>query len=264
MNISKKLNYNLYYYLSKNLKIGTTFIGGRNYSGHICIHHRSGGAKRNYCLIDFYRRINSFGIILKIIKDLNRTALLGAIIYENGLFSYIILSEGIKLGYKLYSGSKKNFRGKLNLGFASPLNYINLFTIVNNVETIPYTGAKVARSAGTSCLLVGKKKGNVLLKLKSGWILYVSKYCIATLGHVSNMLHKFINYKKAGRVINLGKKPIVRGLAKNACDHPHGGGEGRKSSPSSPRSPWGWLTSGTSSNRKKYQILKKKKFKTLR
>ena len=57
------------------------------------------------------------------------------------------------------------------------------------------------------------------------------------MGHVSNMLHKFINYRKAGRVVNLGKKPVVRGLAKNACDHPHGGGEGRKSPPSSPRSP---------------------------
>ncbi len=34
-------------------------------------------------------------------------------------------------------------------------------------------------------------------------------------------MHKFINLKKAGRVINLGKKSKVRGLAKNACDHPH-------------------------------------------
>jgi len=168
MLINKKLNYNIYYYLSKNLKIGTSFVSGRNYSGHICIHHKSGGVKRNYCLIDFYRRINSFGIILKIIKDLNRTALLGAIIYENGLFSYIILSENITLGQKLYSGSKKNFRGKLKNGFASCLNYINLFTIVNNVEIKPYTGAILARSAGSSCLLVGKKNDNIILKLKSG------------------------------------------------------------------------------------------------
>jgi len=51
------------------------------------------------------------------------------------------------------------------------------------------------------------------------------------------MVHKFINYKKAGNVIKLGKRPIVRGLAKNACDHPHGGGEGQKSALSSPKSP---------------------------
>ncbi len=127
-----KSHYNLYYYLSKSLKVGTSSIAGRNHTGQICIHHRSGGVKRNYCLIDFYRRINSFGILLKIIKDLNRTAFLGSIIYENGLFSYIILSEGLEPGSKLYSGSKKILRGgKLKSGYASSLNFINLFTIVN-------------------------------------------------------------------------------------------------------------------------------------
>jgi len=264
MIISKKLNYSLYSYLSNKLKIGTFFVGGRNFTGHICVHHRSGGVKRNYCLIDFYRRINSFGLIYKIIKDLNRTAFLGSIIYENGLFSYIILSEGIKIGDRLYSGDIKNFRGKIKNGFALCLNVINLFIIVNNVEINPYNGSKMARAAGASCLIVGKKKDNVILKFKSGWNMYVSKYCIAVIGHVSNMQHKFIDYEKAGRRINLGKKSIVRGLAKNACDHPHGGGEGRKSPPSSPKSPWGWLTCGTSSNKKKYQILKKKKFKLIR
>lgn len=237
MDINKKLNYNLIFNISKKLKIGTTFLGGRNFSGHICIHHRSGGVKRNYSLVDFYRRINSFGIIIKIIKDLNRTALLGSIIYENGLFSYIILSEGVTVGNRLYSGSKKNFKTKAKLGYSTSLKYISLFTTVNNIEFRPYTGSKLARAAGTSCLLVGRKYNYVILKLKSGWNLYLSKYCIASIGNVSNMLHHFVNFKKAGRVINLGKKPIVRGLAKNACDHPHGGGEGRKSPPSSPRSP---------------------------
>lgn len=106
-----------------------------------------------------------------------------------------------------------------------------MFTIINNVEIKPYTGAIIARSAGSSCLLVGKKKREYILKLKSGWNIYISKYCIATLGNVSNSLHKFMNYGKAGRLMNLGKKPTVRGLAKNACDHPHGGGEGRNLNP---------------------------------
>jgi large subunit ribosomal protein L2 len=168
MEIHKKLNYSLYSYLSKNLKVGTFFVGGRNFTGHICVHHRSGGVKKNYYLIDFYRRVNSFGLIYKIIKDLNRTAFLGSIIYENGLFSYIILSEGLQIGDKIYSGSKKNFRGKSKNGFALCLNSINLFTIVNNVEMNPYTGSLLARAAGASCLLVGKKKDNVILKFKSG------------------------------------------------------------------------------------------------
>jgi len=61
-------------------------------------------------------------------------------------------------------------------------------------------------------------------------------------------------------MINLGKKSTVRGVAMNPCDHPHGGGEGKKSPLSPAKSPWGWNTSGgTSSNNKKYQIFKKKK-----
>ncbi len=32
---------------------------------------------------------------------------------------------------------------------------------------------------------------------------------------------------KAGKSRHLGKRPHVRGSAKNACDHAHGGGEGR-------------------------------------
>jgi len=36
---------------------------------------------------------------------------------------------------------------------------------------------------------------------------------------------------------NLGVRPTVRGVAKNPCDHPHGGGEGKKSPPSAQRSP---------------------------
>jgi len=98
--------------------------------------------------------------------------------------------------------------------------------------------------------IIGKKKDSIILKFKSGWNVYISKYSIAVIGHVSNMAHKFINYKKAGQMISLGKKPKVRGLAKNACDHPHGGGEGQKSALTSPKSRWGWLTSGTASKKK--------------
>ena len=34
---------------------------------------------------------------------------------------------------------------------------------------------------------------------------------------------KQINLGKAGRARNLGRRPSVRGVAKNAVDHPHGG-----------------------------------------
>jgi large subunit ribosomal protein L2 len=57
------------------------------------------------------------------------------------------------------------------------------------------------------------------------------------MGIISNVLHKFYNYKKAGFLRSLGIRPTVRGVAMNPCDHPHGGGEGKKSPPSAARSP---------------------------
>jgi len=59
--------------------------------------------------------------------------------------------------------------------------------------------------------------------------LILSNYCLASLGLASNSLHKFYNYKKAGIIRALGIRPTVRGVAMNPCDHPHGGGEGKKS-----------------------------------
>jgi large subunit ribosomal protein L2 len=52
---------------------------------------------------------------------------------------------------------------------------------------------------------------------------------ICSLGIVSNSLHRFTRISKAGINRALGKRPTVRGVAMNPCDHPHGGGEGRKS-----------------------------------
>lgn len=46
---------------------------------------------------------------------------------------------------------------------------------------------------------------------------------------VSNMQKKYIKKKKASENIFLGKKPTVRGVAKNCVDHPHGGGRGKTS-----------------------------------
>jgi len=146
-------------FLNKKFKIGTIFKSGRNFSGHICVHHKNSGIKKTYSYIDFFRRINSFGLLYKIIKDQNRTAFLGAIFYENGLFSYIILSENLKIGDKIYSGSFFNINKMLiTTGYAIPLSYINLFNIINNIESFPYKGSIFSRSAGSSAVLIGKKK----------------------------------------------------------------------------------------------------------
>jgi len=60
---------------------------------------------------------------------------------------------------------------------------------------------------------------------------------LGSLGMVSNPSFFLINTRKAGFSRNMGIRPSVRGIAKNPCDHPHGGGEGKGSPPVAQVSP---------------------------
>jgi len=240
--------------------VGLKPLSGRNYIGKICVHHKSGGVNKIYYLIDFHRKLNMYGFIYKIFIDINRTSLVGGIVYENGLFSYIILTDGLKIGSYIYSGLLNK---EYILGYTLLLKNIKLFTVLNNIELYCNKGAKLVRSAGNSAIATSFNNNIINVKLKSGWNVKLSIYNLATYGNVSNSKHKFNIINKAGNNRLLGIRPSVRGVAMNPCDHPHGGGEGKKSPPSAQRSPWGWLTKGTPSLKKRYQIRKKKLYKNI-
>jgi large subunit ribosomal protein L2 len=75
------------------------------------------------------------------------------------------------------------------------------------------------------------------IKLSSGKELLLPLQCYATLGTVTNELYYLTQLGKAGNSRWLGKRPKVRGVAMNPVDHPHGGGEGKKSGKDF--TPWG-------------------------
>jgi len=152
----------------------------------------------------------------------------------------------------------------LSIGSSVPLLYTELFSLVSNIELIPYFGGLLARAAGSSVIVTAKIDDKILLKSKSGWNFLISKFVIVTMGAGSNVLYKFIRIGKAGKNRALGIRPTVRGVAMNPCDHPHGGGEGRKSPSVAARSPWGWLTKNTPSKITKVQVAYKKLAKVIR
>jgi len=86
--------------------------------------------------------------------------------------------------------------------------------------------------------------------------------CIASLGVISNKWNNNI-IGKAGKSRWLGFKPKVRGVAMNPCDHPHGGGNGKKSKPVVPFNAWKTVFKWTPTKNKKYELLKKAKYKKL-
>jgi large subunit ribosomal protein L2 len=101
-------------------------------------------------------------------------------------------------------------------------------SLLNSVAIEKSSGASLARAAGTFCILLKKFSSNkILIRLPSKEEIFLEENCIATIGRVSNLNHKFISFYKAGQNRLHGKKPIVRGVARNPVDHPHGGGGGR-------------------------------------
>lgn len=254
------------YHLKKTVKNTNSVLssyGGRNFLGRICVYHKGAGNKNGFIHLDFYRRLNQVGILLKILKDTYRTGYIGLILYSNGLSSFILLSEGLFKGLSIFSGFDFNIQQKVTniTGSTTLLKNIGLFSNVNSIELFPLSGSKMSRAAGVSSLIISKDYRQVSFKMSSGWQLSVSSNCLSTIGMVSNFFNYYRVIGKAGISRSLGIKPTVRGVIKNPCDHPHGGGEGRGSPPAAQVSPWGWLTKGTPSKNKKVDRLLRRKFK---
>ncbi len=222
---------------------------GRNSYGRITVRHRGGGNRRKYRVIDFKR--NKFDIpaeVLTIEYDPNRSAHIALVQYEDGVKSYIIAPEGLKVGDTIISGTDVD----IVTGNALPLENMPVGTIVHNVELYPGRGAQLARSAGNSAQLMALEGDYALLRLPSGELRNVPRTCIATVGVVGNFEHANIKIGKAGRKRNMGWRPTVRGSVMNPNDHPHGGGEGK--SPigrPGPCTPWGKPALGYKTRSKK-------------
>jgi large subunit ribosomal protein L2 len=92
------------------------------------------------------------------------------------------------------------------------------------------------------------------IKLPSGEMRKVRLECYATIGSIGNGDYFNISWGKAGRSRWMGIRPQTRGMAMNPVDHPMGGGEGKSKSGGGrkhPKSPWGQLSKGLRTRKKK-------------
>ncbi|MBQ6327507.1 MAG: 50S ribosomal protein L2, partial [Kiritimatiellae bacterium] len=214
---------------------------GRNNQGRITVRQRGGGAKQRLRIVDFKRR--KFGVeatVKDIAYDPTRSAYLALLEYADGVKSYILAPEGLRPGMKVMNGPS----AEATLGNCLPLSQIPLGLMVHAIELVPGQGAKVGRSAGNACQVMARDGGRVTLKMPSGEVRIFDGRCLACVGSVGNKDWGSIKLGKAGRRRHMGIRPTVRGVAMNPVDHPMGGGEGRTSGGSHPRSPWGKLAKG--------------------
>ena len=210
--------------------------GGRNNQGHVTSRHRGGGHKQQYRRVDFKR--DKFGVparVAEIEYDPNRSARIALLVYADGEKRYILHPKGLSQGDTVVSGPGSDVR----IGNAIPLSEMPLGTSVHNVELKIGKGGQMIRSAGSSAQVVAKEGDYVTLRLRSTEMRRVHARCLATVGEVGNSEHELLSLGKAGKSRWLGKRPKVRGVAKNPVDHPLGGGEGKSSGGRPPVSPWG-------------------------
>jgi large subunit ribosomal protein L2 len=221
---------------------------GRNTHGRVTMRHQGGGHKHHLRIIDFRRNKDGVAATVERLEyDPNRSAFIALVKYTDGELAYIIAPQRLKAGDEVMSGDRVDIKP----GNAMPLANMPVGTIVHNVELKKGRGGQLARSAGTYAQLVGKDAGYAQLKLSSGELRLVPAECLATVGAVSNPDNQNTVVGKAGRTRWLGHRPVVRGVAMNPVDHPHGGGEGKTSGGRHPVTPWGKPTKGKKTRKNK-------------
>ncbi|KAK9381590.1 mitochondrial 54S ribosomal protein uL2m [Kockiozyma suomiensis] len=238
--------------------------GGRNHTGRITAKHIGGGHKRRLRVLDFERREGGTHTVVRIEYDPGRTAHI-ALLHNDKTqkLSYVLAAEGLRSGDKVESfregipadvsasdegqidsallASRTNRRGN-----CMPLSMVPIGTVVHAIGLYKNGPGVLCRAAGSFARLLSKDEDKQLaaVRLKSGEERWVPLEACATIGTVSNAENLFLSLGKAGRKRWMGRRPVVRGLAMNANEHPHGGGRGKSKGNVPSQSAWGTLAKG--------------------
>lgn len=213
----------------KSLCFGQARSGGRNNNGRITAARKGGNSHRKVIRIIDSKR-NEFwnipGEVIRLERDPGRTGRIALIKYivdanNNNVeqYRYIVCPDGLQVGSSIIAGDKV----EPNVGNAMKLKDAPQGTVVHNLELYPGKGAQICRSAGAGASITGRDGDFVILKLRSGELRRFNRECLCTIGEVSNKNHSNEIIGKAGRNRWLGRRPSVRGIAKNPVDHAMGG-----------------------------------------
>ncbi len=221
---------------------------GRNNSGRITVRHRGGGVKRHYRLVNHNLPAGLTVTVEEIEYDPNRSARIARVKDQHGLYHYILADTSMTVGKVIKSGADVPVEESNRM----PLANIPVGTQIYAIEIHAGKGAQMVRSAGTRAQLMAKEGDYAQVRMPSGEVRKFRLEATAAIGVVGNVQHQNIKIGSAGRKRRKGIRPSVRGVVMNAADHPHGGGDGgRHGAGKAPRTPWGQLTLGYRTRRRK-------------
>lgn len=230
----------------KSITKGKKKIAGKTNSGVTSCWHRGGAHKINFKYIDFFRKpTNMLFKVCGFEYDASRTSyviLLGTRVRSVIHYTRVLYTKNVGLSNEIRNNPPSvTFFG---FGDAYFIADLPVGASIHSIEKTPGQGSKLVRAAGCFGQIVQKTHTSVVVKLPSGKLLYCKKNTRCTFGIVGYDNNKLCVIGKAGRARWLGRRPIVRGVAMNPVDHPHGGGEGKSKVGGHPVTPWGKLTKG--------------------
>ncbi len=179
---------------------------------------------RHYGQIRYPSVKNWEGRVERLVKDPGHYAPVAVVRMDDNSNRNFIAHDGMFEGQKIRGGQNV----APAVGNTLPLGLIPDGSIVYNVELRPGSGGNIARTPGSFCTVVAHGE-NVTLKLPSGKMRDIKPSCLATIGVAGGGGRNSKPFLKAGKRIHAyqsrAKRPYtVRGIAMNAVNHPHGGG----------------------------------------
>lgn len=221
---------------------------GRNNTGRITVRHRGGGVKRHHRLMNHKLAPGTVATVEEIEYDPNRSARIARIKDQHGLYHYVLADTQMVKGKVITSGGD----APIETSNRMPLAKIPVGSQIYAIEIHAGKGAQMVRSAGAKAQLMAKEGDHAQVRLPSGEVRRFRLEATAAIGVVGNVQHQNVKIGSAGRNRRKGIRPGVRGVVMNAADHPHGGGDGgRHGTGKPPRTPWGQLTLGYRTRRRK-------------
>lgn len=223
---------------------------GRSSHGAVTSWHRESGQRRRYRVVDRIFFLQMPAVLCRFERDVvRRSGILALLCFANGFLSYSVAAKGSKIGSLLYPSSYFGTESDVSLatpGSVIPLNVAPVGTLIFNISIRARGLGSLSRSGGSGSQIVAKSKDFIAIKLPSGRLTLVSSSICAQFGSPALELRRSLKIplRKASSSRYIGRRPIVRGVAMNPIDHPHGGGEGKTSGGRHSVTPWGRLTKG--------------------
>jgi len=150
---------------------------------------------------------------------------LALIEFVNGTACCLTAPEGLALNQGITIGPDAS----PDVGNVLPLGRIPEGTLVSSVELRPGDGGRLAKSSGTSCMIVAHTPQGTEVRMPSRKSVYMNDKCMAMVGVVAGAGRTEKPFLKAGNAKRLMRArgrvwPITTGQAMISASHPHGGG----------------------------------------